>query len=116
MNEDSRTINALLEGMGVRFTIGEVNGDMANSTGNHPLIDGAQYLSMFGNNAVLMQVNSGQVLATADKGKPVLAVAKVGEQGGQVLVVADIGLLIDFGNGAKNFQLIKNIARYALER
>jgi len=33
-----------------------------------------------------------------------------------VLVVADIGLLMDYGSGAKNLQLIKNIARYALER
>jgi hypothetical protein len=116
MNEDSQTINSLLEGMGVRFTFGEVSGDLANSTGNHPLIDGAQYLTMFGSNAVPMQVNAGQVLATAAEGKPVLAVVEVGDQGGQVLVVADIGLLIDHGSAAKNFQLVKNIARYASER
>ena len=52
----------------------------------------------------------------ANSGKPVLAVVEVGGQDGQVLVVADIGLLMDYGSGAKNLQLIKNIARYALER
>jgi hypothetical protein len=102
--------------MGVRFTYGGVSGDLANSKGNHPLIDGAQYLSMFGDNAVPMQVYSGQVLATADGGKPVMVIVDAGSQGGQVLVVADLGLLMDNGSGAKNFQLIKNIAHYARER
>jgi hypothetical protein len=115
-NEDSQAINVLLEGLGVRFIYGGVNGDLANSAGNHALIDGAQYLSMFGNNAVPMRVDAGEVLATADGGKPVMVIVDIGSQGGQVLVVADLGLLMDNGSGAKNFQLIKNIAQYARER
>jgi hypothetical protein len=39
-----------------------------------------------------------------------------GDQGGQVLVVADVGLLKDNADGAKNLSFVKNIAHYARSR
>jgi hypothetical protein len=36
-----------------------------------------------------------------------------GDQGGQVLVIADVGLLRDNADSAKNLDFIKNIAHYA---
>jgi hypothetical protein len=49
-------------------------------------------------------------------GKPIVGLVDVGEHGGQVLVIADLGILRLIGNGAKNVEFLKNIAQYASAR
>jgi hypothetical protein len=46
----------------------------------------------------------------------VIGLVDYGSQGGQVLVIADLGLLRDNADGAKNLNFIKNLARYARSR
>lgn len=115
LNEDTGKINPLLEKMGITFSVGIVSQDIVLTQGDHPLIAEAQYLNMFPENGVPLKVSSGQVLATA-QGRPVIAIVDYGAAGGQVLVISDIGLLVDYGQGGKNLNFVKNIARYAKNR
>lgn len=109
-NEDSRLINSLAERMGIRFKLGVLNTGMVVSDSNHYLMEEVQYLKMFANNGVPFEVASGQVLAKANL-HPIIALVDYGL--GQVLVLGDIGLLVDYGGDAKNLDFVKNIARYA---
>ncbi len=116
VNEDSRTINALTERFGVAFQFGTASADMVLAEkDSHPLVENASYLEMFQGNGVPFSLASGVVLAKAGS-RPVLALLDYGDAGGQVLLVADIGLLSDFGRGAKNLTFLQNLARYAWER
>lgn len=108
-NEDSKRINLLAEKMGIHFKVGVLNASIVESDSDHPLMSGAQYLKMFENNGVPFDIESGQVLATAE-GRPIIALVDHGQ--GQVLVIGDIGLLVDHGRDAKNLDFMKNIARY----
>ena len=112
-NEDSRMINMLAERMGIRFKLGVLNTEMVKSDSNHYLMEEAQYLKMFTSNGVPFEIASGQVLATANL-HPIIALVDYGQ--GQVLVLGDIGLLVDYGADAKNLNFVKNIARYASTR
>jgi len=49
-------------------------------------------------------------------GRPIVGLVEYGSQGGQVLVIADLGLLQADNNGTKNLEFLKNIARYARTR
>jgi len=48
--------------------------------------------------------------------KPVVALLSYGDQGGQVLVITDLGILQADHTGAKNFEFLQNIAHYARTR
>jgi hypothetical protein len=54
-------------------------------------------------------------LAQAD-GKPVIGLVEVGERGGQVLVLADVGLLGASWGDPVNLTFWLNLARYARSR
>jgi hypothetical protein len=112
-NEDSLSINILAERMGIRFKVGVLNSTMVKSESQHALMNDAQYLKMFASNGVPFEIKSGQVLATANL-YPIIALVDYGQ--GQVLVVGDIGLLVDYGGDAKNLNFVKNIARYVSTR
>lgn len=112
-NEDSRMINILAERMGIRFKLGMLDTLMVNSDSAHALMNDAQYLTMFSGNGVPFEIASGQVLATANL-HPIIALVEYGQ--GQVLVLGDIGLLVDYGGDAKNLNFVKNIALYASKR
>ena len=47
MNEDSRAINALLEPMGISFKVSFLTSEILNTNGDHALVAGAEYLTMF---------------------------------------------------------------------
>jgi len=60
-------------------------------------------------------VKSGLELIQA-AGRPLAVLLDYGEQGGQVLVIVDLGILQVDRNGAKNLGFLKNIAYYAITR
>ena len=115
-NEDARALNALLEPMGVTFTYG-VSGDadIARAVAEHPLTANATYLTFFSDNVVPFKMETGLELIQA-AGFPIVGLVDYGEQGGQVLVIADLGILRVDNTGAKNMDFLKNIARYARTR
>ncbi|MBN2549731.1 MAG: M28 family peptidase [Anaerolineales bacterium] len=112
-NEDSQLINILAERMGIRFKVGVLDAAIVESDSEHPLMTEAQYLKMFEDNGVPFEIKFGQVLATAQL-HPIIALVDHGQ--GQVLVIGDIGLLVDYGRDARNLDFVKNIARYVAER
>lgn len=115
LNEDTRKLNSLLEKMGITFSVGFAGQDIVMTQGDHPLIAEAKFLKMFPENGVPLKVDSGQILANA-QGRPLIALADFGSAGGQVLVVGDLGLLVDYGQGGDNLNFVKNIAQYAKSR
>ena len=108
-NEDSRQINRLTERLGIRFKVGVLNANLVKSSSEHALMSEAEYLNMWAENGVPFEIETGEVLATAE-GRPIIALVDHGL--GQVLVVGDIGLLMDYGGDAKNLQFLKNIAQF----
>ena len=46
-------------------------------------------------------------------GSPMVGLVEYGDKGGQVLVIADLGILQADALGARNLEFLKNIARYA---
>ena len=117
-NEDSRKINTLLEPMGISFKHGKIGGDkdeIAKAVVDHPLTENSTYLTYNKIFGVPFSMESGLELIRADY-KTIVGLIDYGEQGGQVLVIADMGILQADSVGAKNLEFIKNIARYARTR
>jgi hypothetical protein len=114
-NEDWSDINALAEEFGVTFFESPLYGTQVQREEEHPLTSNAGSLEMAENNGVRFTITDGQVLATAG-GEPAIALVSYGEAGGEVLVLADVGLL---GNGwgePQNMPFWRNLARYGLQR
>lgn len=112
INEDATDFNALLKPLGIEFGYGNLGGGIVRLTADHPLTAGAKYLtSIYEGHQVPMIQSGGLELA-----KGVIGLLDHGGQGGQVLVIADLGLLRDNADGAKNLDFIKNIAHYARTR
>jgi hypothetical protein len=69
-------------------------------------------------NGVPFTMPDGVILAES-AGQPVVGLVDFGQAGGQVLVLADEGLL-DFAglapSDSDNFEFLRNLARYARER
>ncbi|MEW5870832.1 MAG: M28 family peptidase [Chloroflexota bacterium] len=131
VNEDAFKINDLTERFGVSFIFGSASADvvLANKDA-HPLMENASYLEMmaayYNDNGVPFKIDAGKaqssgtscsaiVLAMAGS-RAVLALVDYGQSGGQVLVVADIGLLSDYGRGGKNLTFLQNLAKYVAQR
>ena len=110
-NEDARDLNTLLEPMGIRFTYGDTGEDIVRAVTEHPLMSEAGYLTQFGWNGVPIRMNSGLVLARSG-GNAVIGLLDYGNLGGQVLVVADLGLL-QADDDARNMNFIQNLAHFA---
>ncbi len=110
-NEDARDLNDLLEPMGIRLMFGSTGEDIVRAAAKHPLMDGAGYLAQYGGNGVPIRMKSGLVLARSD-GNTVIGLLDYGNLGGQVLALADLGILQADG-GAKNLKFIQNLAHYA---
>ena len=111
-NEDALDINALLEPMGVKFSLGSLRGDSSSSQMEHPLTKDASYLAMYNGNGVPFSMKLGMVLFEAS-GHPIIGILDYGNKGGQVLIVADISLLIVSNDAGKNWNFVRNIASYA---
>jgi len=115
LNEDLDKINILTERFGVSFINNRLSANLAKAEAEHPLMELAGYLEMIEGNGVPFTIDSGIILALAD-GEPAIALVDYGDEGGQVLIVADIGILFDYGRGGRNLAFLKNLAAYAWER
>ena len=60
-------------------------------------------------------LDAGEVLYTSD-GLPIVALVDAWRHGGQLLVIGDLGMLIDANGGEGNLQFLMNIALFARER
>ncbi len=72
-------------------------------------------LTLLANNGVRFTMESGVALAES-RGTPVVGLVEYGDAGGQVLVLADVGILGYTGFAPPtrdNFQFWRNLARYA---
>jgi hypothetical protein len=117
-NEDWSDVNALAERFGVTFHEGTLSANYALPEIAHPLVQGITYLELAQDNAVPFSFEQGQTLAWAD-GEPAIALLDYGDAGGQVLVLADVGLLgagterfASGWGGAPNTPLWQNLARW----
>jgi Zn-dependent M28 family amino/carboxypeptidase len=91
-NEDWDGANALAERFGVTFTAGAWSAAAALIEGEHLLTQDTAGLIMIPGNGVHFTMTDGQVLAKAD-GQPAAGLIDYGTAGGQVLVLADVGML-----------------------
>jgi hypothetical protein len=90
----------------------------AMRVGEHPLMANQSRLALLGNNGVPFTMQSGQTLAESG-GDPVVGLVDYGTAGGQVLVLADEGILGFAGlepSERDNFEFLRNLARYAFGR
>jgi hypothetical protein len=113
-NEDSQDVNALSEAFGVVFEEGTLSSDSGRTEGQHPLTENQSSLALIENNGVPFTMQAGETLAQVG-GRPVAGLVEYGEAGGQVLVLADVGMLGFAGSGpdTDNLVFLRNLARYA---
>jgi hypothetical protein len=117
-NEDWVDVNLLAERFGVSYQQGILPADGAITVGKHPLVQGVPGLSLAEGNAVpfaLAESVSGVVLAESE-GEPAVALLDHGDAGGQVLVLADVGILGSAGGEPQNLTFWRNLAQYARSR
>jgi hypothetical protein len=117
-NEDRGDVNALSENFGVFFEDGTLPASSARPVGKHPLMMNQSSLILIGNNGVPFTMQNGETLAETS-GRPVVGLIDYGKAGGQVLVLADVGIL-GFASleppERDNFEFLRNLARYARTR
>ncbi|MGD8627037.1 MAG: alpha/beta fold hydrolase, partial [Anaerolineae bacterium] len=117
-NEDSLDLNALSQVFGLVFEEGTFSSSLARVQGQHPLIEDQGNLAMIQDNGVPFTMQGGEILAEVD-GQPAVALVEYGEAGGQVLVLADVGILGFAGHEpseSRNLTFLRNLARYARTR
>jgi hypothetical protein len=117
-NEDWQDVNALSEHFGVLFEPGALSSSSAQIQREHPLMEGQSRLTMITNNGVPFTMQTGEVLAEAE-GEPAIGLVDYGDAGGQVLVLADVGMLGFAGlvpPERDNLPFLRNLARYARDR
>ena len=114
-NEDWQDVNALSEHFGVVFEEGALSPSSARTQQGHPLMEDQSSLTLLANNAVPFTMQTGDTLAEV-AGNPVVGLVDHGEAGGQVLVLADVGILSFAGFAppeGDNLAFLRNLARYA---
>jgi len=109
-NEDWPDVNALAERFGVRYLGGLLAGTTAAATGNHPLVHGVTSLRMIDGNGHRFSTQGGETLAAVGS-SPAAAILAHGA--GEVLVLADLGMLGASEDPPVNRQFWTNLARYA---
>jgi hypothetical protein len=115
-NEDWSDANALGAPFGVTYQAGPRPGEVATVEGSSPLLAGVRELALTADNAVPFQVTTGEVLARTDEGI-VAALVGYGSAGGEVLVLADLGILrTPVGEDPANLTFWQNLAQYAYAR
>lgn len=114
-NEDWGGLNALAERFGAAYEAGALPGSAATTVGEHPLMRGAGSLAMIAGNTVPFTMAEGLVLAEA-AGQPAAGLVGYGTAGGEVLVLADIGMLQPLSMlppEVDNLGFLRNLAAYA---
>jgi hypothetical protein len=115
-NEDWQDANALAERFGISYRFGTVYEKLFWVEKNsHPLVERVSYLELLPGNSVPLKLSEGQVLAWAD-GRIVIGLVDYGDAGGQVLALADIGLLGNDRGTPQSLSLWQNLAQYARSR
>lgn len=116
-NEDAGDANALAARFGVAYGQGVLSGGQATVAAGSPLTEGlAEGLSLAAGNGLVVQVMEGRVLAQAG-GQAAVALVPYGRAGGEVLVLADLGLLgTNGGSRLENLRFWQNLAEYARGR
>lgn len=115
-NEDWRSLNALAERLGFSYRFGTVYEKLFWVEKNsHPLVDGISYMELLPGNVVPLRLDEGQVLAWAD-GRIVMGLVDHGHAGGQVLALADVGLLGNNSGRPPSLKFLQNLAQYARAR
>lgn len=114
-NEDWSDANAVGTPLGVTYLDRPLPGSAATITSSHELVRGLGSLALAPGNGRAISAPRGRVLATA--GPEVAAtLVSVGASGGEVLALADLGMLGVQGNAAPNLTFWHNLARYARAR
>ncbi len=115
-NEDWRSLNALSERFGISYRFGTVYETLFwVEKGSHPLVEGISYLELLPGNSVPIRMDDGLVLGWAE-GRIVIGLVDYGDAGGQVLALADVGLLSSDAGTPRNLRLWQNLAQYARSR
>lgn len=107
-NEDWNDVNTLAQRFGVTYQALTLNDGMIFIESDHDLMDNVSELTLASGNGLLFQIDAAQVLAQSNN-QPVIALKAHGA--GQVLALADVGLLhINDGNPV-NLRFWQNLAR-----
>jgi hypothetical protein len=116
-NEDWPDANALAERFDIAYVDGRLDAEAALAQGNHLLVQGVTSLALAVGNGVPFRLDGGSegvVLAEAGEA-PVVALVAYGQNGGQVLALADVGILgAEWGTPA-NLRFWQNLAEFARE-
>ncbi len=116
-NEDWSDVNPLAERFGVTYREGELEAGRVQTEGDHPLVEGVELLELAGANGLpftLVPDLQAQVLARAEGG---LVAALVDHRdAGQVLVLADVGILNTASPEPINLPFWRNLTAYARAR
>lgn len=113
-NEDWSDVNPLAARFGVTFyerIVRTVRGTQVRVSGGHPLTRGVKYLELAVENGVPFTATLGLPLAQAPGGVTVAAVTDHGQ--GQVLVLADVGMLDAANDDLINLPFWQNLADFA---
>ena len=118
-NEDLVDANDLSGRFGVTFEDRPLSSGNVRVTGSSPLVQGVTQLSMAPANGVRFSLIEGtqfEVLAETG-GQIVMALVEYGDAGGEVLVLADVGILGSSGEPTlANLPFWQNLAGYARTR
>ncbi|HEX2978810.1 MAG TPA: M20/M25/M40 family metallo-hydrolase [Anaerolineaceae bacterium] len=113
-NEDRLEMNALVKAYGVEFQDLSLESTDESVVSDHPLVKGIQTLTGAENNAVAFDLKDGEILAEI-QGKPSVALVEPAT-GGEVLVVADLGIFGIGNNDLGNTEFFDNLAEYVRGR
>ena len=114
-NEDDLDINALLGPMGAAFTASNYEDGSAFAADQHALNKDAVMVSTYGDAGVVFSHENGEVIYNSGR-HPIVVLMEYGGQGGQVLVIGDLAILIDNGGDQYNLAFLQNIAAFARSR
>ena len=110
-SEDWDDVNALGELFGITYHSGHTAGTRADTVAEHPLLERITSLELIDGNGVPFTIVDGQVLARAG-GDAVVGLVGYGDAGGEVLALADVGMLSAQEHPA-NLAFWLNLAQYA---
>jgi len=109
-NEDWPDVNALAGRFGVRYLAGVFPTTTATVTGSHPLVEDVSSLRIIDSNGHRFTAQSGETLAVVGS-SPAVAIVPYGA--GEVVVLADLGMLGASEDPPANRQFWTNLAAYA---
>jgi hypothetical protein len=116
-NEDWEKINALAERFGVQYHTGNLKETIATPEKNgNPLMKEVVYLEIMEGNAIPFTMKTGESLAKSN-GQTVVGLVHYGDRGGEVIILADLGIMYFAKMGTPyNQPFWQNLADYARSR